>query len=195
MRRFPSPVSVVASVALIGALTACGGPPASSSPTGAPATEFNPPGDIPDDQAFVDFKIPGSAFVVQVPEGWAQKSTGGVTTFTDHYNSVSVEVQARPLAPTVESARSDELPTLARHVTHYSAGDVVAVTRAHGEAVLITYQQDSRADPTTGKVVRDAVERYEFWSHGQEAIVTLSGPTGADNVDPWRIISDSVRWA
>jgi hypothetical protein len=24
--------------------------------------------------------------------------------------------------------------------------------------------------------------------------VTLSGPAGADNVDPWRTVTDSFRW-
>jgi hypothetical protein len=24
--------------------------------------------------------------------------------------------------------------------------------------------------------------------------LTLSGPTNADNVDPWKIVTDSVRW-
>ena len=31
-------------------------------------------------------------------------------------------------------------------------------------------------------------------NNGREAIVTLSGPRGADNVDPWRVITDSLRW-
>jgi len=43
-------------------------------------------------------------------------------------------------------------------------------------------------------VVRDAFERYTF-VHGKVRVdLTLSGPTNADNVDPWRTISDSVRW-
>ena len=42
--------------------------------------------------------------------------------------------------------------------------------------------------------IRDAVERYSFWHNGIEAVLTLSGPKGADNVDPWRIVSDSLKW-
>jgi hypothetical protein len=42
--------------------------------------------------------------------------------------------------------------------------------------------------------VTEAVERYSFWRSGQEVVLTLSGPQGADNVDPWRKITDSVRW-
>ena len=58
----------------------------------------------------------------------------------------------------------------------------------------ITYLLDSAPNPVTDKVVRDAVERYEFWHAGQEAILTLTGPEHADNVDPWQIVSDSLQW-
>ena len=43
-------------------------------------------------------------------------------------------------------------------------------------------------------VVPDAVERYEFWRGGTEAVVTLSGAAGSDNVDPWRLVTDSFTW-
>jgi hypothetical protein len=42
--------------------------------------------------------------------------------------------------------------------------------------------------------VTEAVERYVFWNAGSEATLTLAGPRGADNVDPWRTVSDSLRW-
>jgi hypothetical protein len=46
----------------------------------------------------------------------------------------------------------------------------------------------------TGKSVTDAVERYTFTKGTNIAVLTLSGPQGADNVDPWRIVTDSLRW-
>ena len=46
----------------------------------------------------------------------------------------------------------------------------------------------------TGKRGRDAVERYVFFHKGRDVILTLSGPVGADNVDPWKLVTDSVRW-
>jgi len=58
----------------------------------------------------------------------------------------------------------------------------------------VTYQADSRADPVTGKVHTNAVERYLFFRHGTEVQLTLAGPKGADNVDPWRIVTESLRW-
>jgi hypothetical protein len=33
-----------------------------------------------------------------------------------------------------------------------------------------------------------------FTRGGRTAVLTLSGPRGADNVDPWRIVTDSLRW-
>jgi hypothetical protein len=44
-------------------------------------------------------------------------------------------------------------------------------------------------------VTRDAVERYVFFHKGTLHVLTLSGPKGADNVDPWKIVTSSVRWA
>jgi len=38
------------------------------------------------------------------------------------------------------------------------------------------------------------VERYAFWRAGTTVILTLSGPQGADNVDPWRMVTDSFGW-
>ena len=46
----------------------------------------------------------------------------------------------------------------------------------------------------TGKGGTDAVERYVFFHKGRDVILTLSGPKGADNVDPWKLVTDSVRW-
>ena len=164
------------------------------TPSSAPATEFNPPGDIPDDQVFIPYVAPGGAVRIKVPEGWARSRTGGVTTFTDKLNSVSVEVVSNATAPAVDSVRQQEVPQLRTSVTKFALGNISTVDRNAGRAVLVTYQQDSKPDPVTGKVVRDAVERFDFWRSGQEAILTLSGPVGADNVDPWQIVSDSLHW-
>jgi hypothetical protein len=59
----------------------------------------------------------------------------------------------------------------------------------------VTYLARGAADPVTGKARLDEVERYLFVHRGHEAVVTLSGPKGADNVDPWRTITDSLRWS
>jgi hypothetical protein len=94
----------------------------------------------------------------------------------------------------VASTRRDELPAVRAASRRYEPGTVTQLHRAAGPAVRITWKADAPADPITGKVVHDAVERYEFWHGGTEAVLTLSGPVGADNVDPWRIVTDSFRW-
>ncbi len=166
----------------------------SASPSAPHATEFNPPGDIPDDAVFVDHAVPGSQVHFTVPEGWAKATSGDVTTFTDKYNSVSIEVRQLATAPTVASAKKVDLAELQSTVPHYAPGEVTLVTRAHGTAVHITYLLDSAPNPVTDKVVRDVAERFEFWHAGEEAILTLTGPEHADNVDPWQIVSDSLQW-
>ena len=165
-----------------------------SAPDSPHPTEFNPPGDIPDNAVFVDHVAPGSTVHFTVPEGWARTSTHGVTTYTDKYNSISVEVRPAKRPPTVASARRIDVPEIRKGVANFQAGPITEVTRKHGSAVRLAYLMDSAPNPVTGKVVRDAVERFEFWHAGEEAILTLAGPQGADNVDPWQIVSDSLHW-
>jgi len=154
----------------------------------------NPAGDIPDNQVFVAYTPPTGGFSIKVPEGWARTEAGGAVTFTDKLNSIRMESVSTASAPTVQSAEQNELPAIRAAAKNFQAGKVTAVTRKAGPAVLLTYMADSAPDPVTGKVVHDAVERYEFWKSGTEVILTLSGPQGADNVDPWRIVTDSFGW-
>ena len=175
---------------------------ATSSPaasTAAPAVdpnapEVNPAGDIPDNQAYVRYQVPGAGYSVKVPEGWARTAGAGVVTFTDKLNAIRLESGAPATAPDVASVKAKDLPALARSVPGYQAGDVTSVTRSAGPAVRITYLADSPKDAVTGKSHTDAVERYVFSHNGRTAVLTLSGPRGADNVDPWMIVTDSVTW-
>ncbi len=166
--------------------------PSSTAVSSGP--EVNPAGDIPDNQAFVAYSPPSSGFSIQVPEGWARIETGGAVTFTDKLNSIRMETAATATAPTVQSAEQNEVPAIKAVTKNFQAGAVTSVTRKAGAGVLITYGADSPPDAVTGKVVQDAVERYEFWKAGTQVILTLSGPQGADNVDPWRVVTDSFGW-
>jgi hypothetical protein len=105
-------------------------------------------------------------------------------------------MQARPAtsALTVAAARSTELPKLAKSVPGYKSGTVSSVSRSAGTAVRMTYVAQSPVNPVTGKSQTDAVERYVFFHNGQRVVLTLSGPKGADNVDPWKIVTDSLRY-
>lgn len=168
-------------------------PPATTPPRPV-ATESNPPGDIPDNQAFVTFQPPVGGYSVKVPEGWARSTAGGVTSFTDKLNRIQVSTSAAATAPTPRSASSHIVPVLQQQVPRFAMGKVSEISRPAGRVVLITYQGDSSPDPVTGKVFRDAFEQYLFHHAGKLLTLTLSGPTNADNVDPWKIVSDSVRW-
>src|SRR4051794_3357958 len=59
---------------------------------GSPTREVNPPGDIPDDQAFVTFRSTAGAYHLDVPEGWSQSESGSTVDFTDKLNTIRVEV-------------------------------------------------------------------------------------------------------
>ena len=158
------------------------------------APENNPAGDIPDNQVFVPFTPPGGLFTVSVPEGWARTTEGAATIFTDKSNVVRIETYARAAAPNTESVSVDELPTIASSTAGYRPGSVDVVERKAGQVMLITYQGTSPPNPVTGKTATEAIERYEFWRDGHEVVLTLSGPVGADDVDPWRTITDSLQW-
>jgi hypothetical protein len=149
------------------------------------ATESNPPGDIPDDTVFVAYRHPGQPYEVRVPEGWARTDLPTGASFTDKLNSVRVETAAAPTPPSAASVRAQVKGEVR------TAG---TARRKGGTAIRVVYRADSLPDAVTGKVVRDEVERYVFYRNGREAILTLSGPVGADNVDPWRTVSDSFRW-
>ena len=167
---------------------------ATSSAASASASETNPAGDIPDTQVYVPFTSPDGVFTVSVPEGWARSTDGNATVFTDKTNTVRLESVPQPTAQTVESVKTQVLPAIAANTPGYQPGSVSVVQRKAGPAVLATYQATSPTNPVTGKTATDEVQRYEFWHAGHTAIITLSGPVGADNVDPWNTITDSLQW-
>ena len=191
---------VLAAGAAVLALVAAGCGAASSSGGSAPApvdpnaAEVNPAGDIPDNQAFVAYTPSGADYSVKVPEGWARSASGGAVTFTDKLNAIRLEELPAGAPLTAGQAQRAEVPKLARSVNGFKAGSVTTVDRPAGRAVRITYLADAATDPVTGKAGTDAVERYSFFHKGHEVVLTLSGPKGADNVDPWKIVTDSLQW-
>jgi len=154
----------------------------------------NPSGDIPDTQVFVAYTDASGSFSLKVPEGWARSEVNGSVGFTDKLNTIRIESTPAPSAPTVDSATRTEVPAIQAAAKNFENPKVATVDRKAGAAVLITYRADAPPDPVTAKVVHDEVERYEFWRNGTEVILTLSGPAGADNIDPWRIVTDSFAW-
>ncbi len=197
LRSLTNATAVAAIIAASAACSSQATTPAGSATAGATvagAAENNSAGDIPDNQAFVPFTTPGGHFTVSVPEGWARTTEGATTIFTDKLNTVRVEAHPRAAAATIESIGTGELPGIKSSTPGFQPGTVSAVQRKAGEVILLAYRGTAPANPVTGKTSEDDVERYAYWYAGQEVILTLSGPVGADNVDPWRIITDSLTW-
>jgi hypothetical protein len=172
------------------------GPACHSTPSGtagASGGDVLVPGDIPDTQRFVTFHS-ADGYHIDHPEGWAQLLAGSVVTFTDKFNSIRVVSTATPSAPSVASVQTGELAALAASIPCFQGGKVTSLARKSGSAILTVYRSESSPDPVTGKVVPLDFERYGFWHSGKLVTVTLSSPTGSDNVDPWRKVTDSFGW-
>jgi hypothetical protein len=165
---------------------------AASGPSGPVAVETNPPGDIPDNQAFVPYT--GSGFTVTIPEGWARSAAGASAVFSDKYNDITITSAPAAHAPTPDTVRAVDLPMIKAVSQGFVAGTVTSVQRNAGTAVLATYHAYSAVNPVTGKVANEAVERYTFWRSGTSVTLTLAAPVGSDNVDPWRKVTDSFAW-
>ncbi|MGH2595222.1 MAG: hypothetical protein ACRDH7_04585 [Actinomycetota bacterium] len=223
MRRHTT--SMIGAVAIAALLAACGGstaaPPSTNTPTTPAVTptqpsghttsptptqspvptespvaiESNPPGDIPDNTAYVPYTSSAGGFKISVPEGWARSTTKTSVTFTDKLNTVVVSWQPATTAPTVATAKSTEVPALKAATRAFQLKSVSTASLPAGPTVLIEYQANSDPNPVTGKQYRLDVLRYELYKSGSEVAITLLSPVGADNVDPWRIITESYAWS
>ena len=166
-------------------------PSPTAPPQSAVPAESNPPGDIPDNLAFVTYR--NSALVIKHPEGWAETARSTSVLFTDKLNGVQAQVAQRTSAPTVRSAQQSDIPALRRSQPAFEIRSVKAVTLAGGTGVRIVYRRNSAADPVTGRQYRDEVERYELFRGGHAVDVELFGPVGADNVDAYGTMISSLQ--
>ena len=172
-----------------------------TSPSEAPVSveppvpvESSPPGDIPDDTAFVPYHSAKDGWTVTVPEGWSRTRTGTTVTFTDKLNTVQVD--ARPGQPvTVAGVKKTDVADLRKSTRAFKLVSVTKVTLPAGQAALISYQANSDPNPVTGKQYRLDVLRYVVFHAGTRTTLTLLSPVGADNVDPWRIVTQSLKAA
>jgi hypothetical protein len=57
-----------------------------------------------------------------------------------------------------------------------------------------TYRTRSAPNPVTGKRVTLVVDRYTIPHGNRTAVIDLGGAEGVDNVDAYRLISQSFRW-
>lgn len=173
----------------------------SSAPAGTGAAqspvsvENNPPGDIPDNIAFVAYTSPANRYSFTHPEGWLQQGQGAGVLFTDKLNGVQVGQGTATSVPTTASARADSVPSLTRHEAAFEVRSVSAASVPGGAGVLIVYRRNSAPDQVTGRQYRDEVQRYELVAKGHEVVVELFGPVGADNVDAYRTMITSLKIA
>lgn len=184
------------SAASSGPATAPASSPAASPSSQAPVpAESNPPGDIPDTTVYVPFVSGKGHLRLKLPEGWARKDTATSSTFTSNLNSISIGWLPMSAAPTVNTARSTTVPSLSHAALAFRLVSLRAVTLSGGPAVEIVYQVNSPPNAVTGRQYRLVIERFEFYKNGRGAVLSLSSAVGSDNVDPWRIVSESFQWA
>lgn len=162
--------------------------------TGFPAgPETNSNGDIPDSQVFVTYRS-SQGYSIKVPEGWARSEQAGSVRFSDKYNAVRIDVSARPAAPAAVDVRADLATTLKRQPKAFEIVDVRSSTLPAGKAVIARLRAESAPNPVTGKAIRLDSENIHLWHAGQQAVIELSAPVGADNADQWRLMANSFTW-
>jgi len=159
----------------------------------AVAPEVSPPGDIPDNQAFVTFNSP-LGYSIKVPEGWARKDEGTKTTFSDKYNHILL--QQSDAGPTIDEAfaKSTLIPDLQKNGRAPDRIKVKTIPLKAGPVVALDYDSNSEPNVVTNKQIREENETVYFGSGGKRVTLTLSAPKGADNVDQWTFMINSFRW-
>ncbi len=195
-----SPVAAAQTATCDASPVAAAGTPAADNaaaaiPTQAAAEqEVNPPGDIPDNQAFVSYTSTAGGYSISMPEGWERTETGPNVQFADKLHVFSVELGCWSGPLTVDTVKATQIPKLAAQISAFELVDVQAVTLPTGDAILIRYRTNSEPDAVTGKQHRLEVDRYELVSNGRLASISLAAPAGSDNVDVSRLVSESFRW-
>ena len=169
--------------------------PVTSKSQAPVSAEHNPPGDIPDTTVYVVYRAAAAHALLKVPEGWARRRTASGATFSSNLNSITIVAAPMKSAPTVATARNTTATSLSHASLAFRLQSVRAVKLAGGPAIEIVYQINSQPNSVTGRQYRLVVERFEFYRAGHGVVLSLSSAVGSDNVDPWRIVSESFRWA
>lgn len=155
------------------------------------SVEKNPPGDIPDTQVFIAYEGPG--FSMQVPEGWSRADEAAGARFFDKYDSVEATIADSAAAPTPSSVTAGEAATLTKTGRAVQIKDVKQVKLDGGRAVRIDYSSNSEPNAVTNKQIRLEAVRFFVFKNGKLVTLDMSAPFGADNVDQWNLMANSVR--
>jgi len=178
------------------------GPAATSTPsaTGVPAASQEPDtgtgktsGDVPDNAVYLTYKDPKLGYSIQYVEGWQVASAADGVAIRDKDSSETIQVvTGRTDVATFVSGT--DLPSLrARAGFQLVKQDTVTVSGK--DLIHLVYEIPSPPDPVTGKQVPQAVDRYYVPGTSGIAIVTLATPKGVDNLDAFRKMIESFRWA
>lgn len=181
-------------LALLAIATAAAVPASGASAAEKPvAAEKNPPGDIPDSQVFIDYTSK-DGYALKVPEGWARTDLPTGASFVDKLDGVVVTRSDATQPPTVDSVRKDYLPILEKEERAVQIGGVKAVKLPAGNAIRIAYSSNSVPNQVTNKQVRLENQRFLYFKDRKLVALKLYAPFGADNVDQWKLMSESFQW-
>jgi hypothetical protein len=172
------------------AASSCGSSSASSANASEAASTAA--GDIPDNQQFLTFKNRSGGYSISYPEGWARSGSGNSVLFQDKGNTITTKVAPGP-QPTPASVTA-ELKQEAASDPCLSPGTPQVVTVGPNQVVKVTYMTQGQKSPVTGQRPKISVDRYVYFKGGKVATVDLATPVGVDNVDAYRMISESFRW-
>jgi len=164
--------------------------PAAGALTGEAAAAAT--GDVPDNQVFLTVSDKAAGFSMKYPEGWAQKASGSTLTISDKNNIVRVAVTGGPI-PTVASVTQD-MQKLQQGTPSLKARAPATMTVSGHPAIKVTYTTVGAANAVTGKTVTLLVDRYYFSQGSKVAVLDLGTPQGVDNVDAYRLMSESFAW-
>jgi hypothetical protein len=170
-------------------------PSCGSSTTSAGASEAasTAQGDIPDNQQFLTFRNRAGGYSVSYPEGWARSGNGNDVTFRQQSNTITIGV-APGTQPTPASVTA-QLKAEAAADPCLQAGRPQATTAGPNQVIKVTYTTQGQKSPVTGQRPKITVDRYLYFKGGKVATVDLATPVGVDNVDAYRMISESFRWS
>jgi hypothetical protein len=164
----------------------------SSVSSGSSEAASTAAGDIPDNQNFLTYTNRAGGYAISYPEGWARSGTGDQVHFRDKSNTIAVQVVRGPAATPASVDR--QLAQQAATDPCLSPGKAASVTVGPNQAVKVTYTTQGAKSPVTGQRPKISVDRYVYSKGGRVATVDLSNPVGVDNVDAYRMISESFRW-
>jgi len=195
-------------IALTTLLTACGsaGTPGSASTTtgpGSPAAASSAAsqapdagtavGDVPDNAVFLTYQDPTLGFEIQYVEGWQVSPGADGVSIRDKDSIEDIRVVAAGSGVSAYVSGTD-LPAL-RSQTGFVFVAQDTVTVGGQQIDHLSYHLPAPPDPVTGKQVRSTVDRFYVPGPAGIALVTLSTPDGVDNVDAFRQLIESFRWA